>query len=222
MTDYVDWIRRQISAQTDSLAPDDFAMIPTTRGLSAIVDRQFSDVVSQYRWFAVRAQPEHIYAVADIEGRRIALPRLVLTLASLGKNVDDFKHVSFKNKISFDCRLSNLEYRVGRQAVMRNRKPKRNTSSQYKGVMRAKRTDGSIYWRGQIKGNDGTMSLGSFEDEVWAATVYDAAAYLLFGGAGYSNFPDQAPSIEALDIARARIERFRNRRRLKNGSAETS
>ncbi len=123
-------------------------MVPTTRGLSAIVGRQFAGVVSQYRWFAVRAQPEHIYAVADIGGRRIALLRLVLTLATPGKTVDDLKHVSFKNKISFDCRLSNLEYRVGRQAVMRNRKPKRNTSSQYKGVMRAKRTDDLIYWRG--------------------------------------------------------------------------
>ncbi|WP_170516979.1 hypothetical protein [Ruegeria atlantica] len=58
------------------------------------------------------------------------------------------------------------------------------------------------------------MSLSSFADEVSAATVYDAAAYLLFAGAGYANFPDQTPSIEVLDIAKARIERFQNKRRL--------
>lgn len=153
-------------------------------------------------------QADDIYAVADIEGKRISLQRLIVSLAHPEKTVKESKHVSFKNKFSFDCRLQNLLEKVGRQSVMRNRKPKRNTSSQYKGVNKKLRTNGAVFWRGQIKGDFGTMSLGSFDDETWAAVVYDAAAFLLFDGSGYYNFPDQPPNPEALEIVRVRIARF--------------
>lgn len=219
MTDFIERTRHKIRALSKTLEADEISLVPTSRDLEAIVDRKFANQVKCHRWFAVISRGEHMYVVADIQGKRVSLQRLILSLAHPDKTIEDFKQVSFENKLSFDCRLTNLRDRVGRQAVMRNRKPKRNTSSKYKGVIKAKRTDGSIFWRGQIKGRLGSMSLGSFEDEEWAAMVYDAAAYLLFNGAGYYNFPELCPNIEALEIARMRIERFKNTQNQKKQTA---
>ena len=208
MTDIVEMTRQKVKDLTNSLDAETISRIPTSRGLEVIVDRKFARQVNAYRWYAHIPQADNIYAVADIDGQRISLQRLIMSLAHPAKTTNEIKHVSFKNKFSFDCRLQNLLDKVGRQSVMRNRKPKRNTSSQYKGVMKKQRTNGAIFWRGQIKGKSGTMSLGSFDNEKRAAMVYDAAAFLLFDGSGYYNFPDQRPDPEALEMARSRISWF--------------
>lgn len=208
MTDIVEVTRQKVNDLANSLDVESISRIPTTRNLEIIIDRKFTRQVEAYRWYAHIPQTDNIYAVADVDGKRISLQRLIVALANPEKAVKEIKHVSFKSKFSFDCRLQNLLEKVGRQSVMRNRKPKRNTSSEYKGVIRKLRTNGEIYWRGQIKGDFGTMSLGAFEDEKWCATVYDAAAFLMFDGAGYYNFPDQRPNPEALEIVRTRSFRF--------------
>ncbi len=208
MTDIVEVTRQKVNDLANSLDAESISRIPTTRDLEVIVDRKFARQVDAYRWYAHIPQPTDIYAVADVGGKRISLQRLIIALANPEKTVKEIKHVSFKSKFSFDCRLQNLLEKVGRQSVMRNRKPKRNTSSHYKGVSKNLRTNGEVFWRGQIKGDFGTMSLGAFEDEKWGATVYDAAAFLMFDGTGYYNFPDQRPDPEALEIVRIRIARF--------------
>ena len=76
--------------------------------------------------------------------------------------------------------------------------PKRGTSSVYKGVRSATKADGTILWRTQIKAEFGNMSIGTYPDEEQAAKVYDAAAFLLFGGAAHYNFPGQVPDSETL------------------------
>jgi hypothetical protein len=176
------------------------------------VDRRFEHKANVHRWYAVISRGDHVYAAADIDGHRISLQRYVLKLERPEESYKDLKQVSFVNKLTFDCRLSNLVDRVGRQAVMRNRRPKRNTSSIYKGVIRSVAPDGTITWRAQIKGADGSMSLGRYDDETQAASVYDAAAFLLFEGAALYNFPDRPPDLEALQIAAARIARHRHKR----------
>ncbi len=208
MTNIVVITRQKVNDLAKTLDADSFSRVPTTRDLEIIVDKVFAKQVNAYRWFAHIPQDDHIYAVADISGQRISLQRLILSLAHPEKTVLDFKHVSFNSKFSFDCRLQNLLEKDGRQSVMRNRKPKRDTSSQFKGVMKGIRPNGAIYWRGQIRGNFGTMSLGNFDNEEWAAKVYDAAATLIFDGTGYYNFPDQQPDPEALEMVRLRIVRF--------------
>jgi len=210
LTDIVEVTRQKVKVLARSLDAESISRIPTSRNLVVIVDRKFAKEVNAHRWFANIPQPDHIYAVADIEGKRISLQRFIMLLAHPGKTDNENKHISFKNKLSFDCRLQNLLEIVGRQSVMRNRKPKRNTSSQYKGVTKKRRTNGATFWRGQIKGALGTMSLGSFDDEKLAARVYDAAAFLLFDGSGYYNFPNQPPDLEALEIAGFRISRFQS------------
>ena len=162
---------------------------------------------------------DHIHAVADIDGQRISLQRYVMKLQYRDRSYDDLKQVSFENKITFDCRVSNLEHRVGRQAVMRNRRSKRNTSSQYKGVIKALGQDGSPRWRTQIMADHGSMGIGVYEDEHWAATVYDAAAYLLFEGEALYNFPGRPPDQDALLIAATKIARYRAKAKCQKGTA---
>lgn len=215
MTDPVKTMRESVGRLVKTLDPDDIFLAETTRDLTAIVDSKFAVQVGAMRWYAVISRGDHMYAVAVIRGKRISLQRFVLSLENPDKPIDEIKQVSFENKISFDCRLSNLEYRVGRQSVMRNRRPKRNTSSQYKGVRKKTRNDGTIFWQGQIKGDFGNMSLGAYENEKEAAIVYDAAAYLLFKGAGFYNFPELCPDKDALEIAVDRIVYFKNRQRRK-------
>lgn len=208
MVKRIEEIRGSVNSLIRTLDLGEIAVIPTSRKLIAVIDQKFEMPVQLQRWYAVFSRGDHVYAVADIDGRRISLQRYVLKLEHPERSYDELKHVSFANKQSLDCRLSNLEYRIGRQSVMRNRKPKKGTSSRYKGVIKSSNANGCFKWRTQIKGNLGTMSIGTYDDEQWAATVYDAAAYLIFGGSAYYNFPETCPNVDALEIARVRIERF--------------
>jgi hypothetical protein len=207
----VEKTRAAVQTLIQSLDPTSIALVATSRDLDAIVDKRFDWQVRAHRWYAVISRGDHIHAVADIDGRRISLQRYVMKLQYPDRTYDDLKQVSFENKVTFDCRVSNLEHRVGRQAVMRNRRSKRNTSSQYKGVIKALAPDGSTRWRTQIMAGQRSMGIGVYTDEHWAAKVYDAAAYLLFDGAALYNFPGQLPDQDALLIAGAKIGRARAR-----------
>ncbi len=208
----VDRIRSKINALSLTLEAHSYALLPTSRGLEAIIDKQFELHARNHRWYAVVSPGDHIYAVADIECRRISLQRYILVLADPTRTFDEMKHVSFINKVGLDCRVANLEDRVGRQAVMRNRLPKRDTTSQYKGVSKAVSTNLQVKWKAAIKGDGGSIYLGYFDDEKWAAMVYDAAAYLLFEGSAHFNLPDLCPNLDALDVAAAIIARHRHKK----------
>jgi hypothetical protein len=204
-----------VQSLASSLDLADFALVDTSRNLEAIIDKRFEWQIKAHRWYSLISRDGQIYAVADVKGERISLQRYVLTLENPEIAFAETKHVSFISKLGLDCRLTNLENRIGRQAVMRNRRPKRNTSSRYKGVFKSSGKSGDVRWRTQIKGEFGSMSIGTYDDEIWAATVYDAAASLLFDGSGYYNFPDSGPNFDALEIAATRIERFKNWKRRK-------
>jgi hypothetical protein len=205
----IEKMRSQIDDLKQQAREDDVTLVSTSRDMVALIDSKFASLVRNFRWYAVLSQ-EHIYAVADINGKRITLQRYIKALSLDETDFEKVKHISFRNKISFDCRVDNLEDRLGRQAVMRNRRPKRNTSSKYKGVIKKTKPDGSLSWRGQIKADLGNIHLGVFEEENFAAKVYDAAAFVLFSGAAHFNFPEDCPNPEALDVALLKIERFKN------------
>ena len=48
--------------------------------------------------------------------------------------------------------------------------------------------------------------------------MYDAAAFLLFKGAGFYNFPDLCPDKDALETAYVRIMRFKERQKRKKAA----
>lgn len=158
--DVVQATRQAVASLAATLDPQSDAVIGTSRGLEAIIDRQYLTEISRFPWYAVISRG-HIYAVTDVRGQRISLQRLTYQLANPSLTFEEVKHVSFINKISFDCRLANLTDRIGRQAVMRNRRSKRATSSKYKGVIASLRPDGTTTWRTQIKADLlGTMAIG--------------------------------------------------------------
>ena len=83
----------------------------------------------------------------------------------------DNMQVDHKNGNGLDNRRSNL--RVGTGALnSQNLKPRRNTSSAYRGVSWDKN---SSKWVAYIRLNQKKRHLGSFDDEVEAATVAAAA-----------------------------------------------
>lgn len=192
-----------------ALSLDDsvFRLIDTTRDFRAIIDAKYESKARKVRWFASASGEERLYAVGDVGGKRLSLQRFILSLEHPEQHIDDIKHVSFLNKVTLDCRVSNLTRRASRQTVMQNRKPKRNTSSAFKGVILVQRKDGGVAWKTQIKGHLGSMSIGTFKTERQAALHYDAAAYVLFQDTGYYNFPDDVPDLEALDNVLLRIEK---------------
>lgn len=190
------------------------AQIPTTRGLFAIVDVEFAEKVMRHRWYANLTGNGHVYAVADIKGKRVSLQRLIRHYLDESRPVKDIVGVTFKNKCSLDCRASNLVEIDGRQSMMRNRKPKKTSASKYKGLRKRSRSNGSIRWDVGIRIPEGDLYLGSYDNEEHAAIAYDAAAFLFFAGSAKLNFPDSPPSFDALANASARYARLKNKQQI--------
>lgn len=198
------------------LPDQSFDLVDTSRGLQAIVDAEFAQTIRRYRWYAVFSRGDHAYAVADIQGRRVSMQRLVISLKEGRPDLETVKHVSFVNKHSFDCRYENLIKKEGRQAVMRNRLRKRTSASQFKGVRKFENPSGGVTWRAQIKSDVGRIDLGRFESEREAAQAYDFAATQLFDGGEHLNLPDEpADPITQLGV----WERIARAMRSKAGSA---
>lgn len=122
-------IQAELKAIENGLAIGTWAYVSTSRNLHAIVDPDLQERLSEHRWFAVAGMENHAYPVADVNGKRVAMARLVLSFLHPQIPLQSLKHVSFVNKCSFDCRSNNLEHRVGRRAVMRNRRGKSGSSS---------------------------------------------------------------------------------------------
>ena len=200
---------RQLEAIKSQLNPGSWSTVPTSRGLYTLVDPQHAKSLSRHRWYAVISRGDHIYAVTDFLGKRIAMQRMVVALSDPKTNPFEIKNVSFANKCSLDCRSYNLRDRTNRVAAMRNRRKKRGSSSDYKGVRAIKRANGGIRYRVEIGVKGSSVYLGQYSSEQAAGEVYDAAATILFEGAAMYNFPDNPPSAAAIEFATNRIRRWR-------------
>ncbi len=203
----VELMRVSIALLVKSLQPDTYALIPTSRGLDAIIDKRFETQVKGHRWYAILSRGNHLQAAADVDGRRISLQRFILPLADPALSLDEVKQVSFANKLPFDCRLENISGHIGRTAVMRNRRSKKGTSSIFKGVIKRTSTSGQVRWSASIATKDFRYNLGSHRTERLAALAYDAAAYLLFENTALYNLPDLCPDPTSLGFVRDRIAR---------------
>ena len=93
--------------------------------------------------------------------------------------------VDHRNCDSLDNRRDNL--RVVTQAInMRNRRKRKNTSSQFIGVsLRKSRNRFDV----NIRHNGKKIYLGSYDNEIDAARAYDAAAKKYYGEFARLNFP---------------------------------
>lgn len=203
----VELMRVSIEILAQSLEPETYVMIPTSRGLDASIDTRFETQVKSHRWYAILSRGNHLQAAADVGGRRVSLQRYVLTLANPSLSLEEAKQVSFANKLPFDCRLENISGHIGRTAVMRNRRSKKGTSSIFKGVIKRTSTSGEVRWAASIATKDIRYNLGYHRSERLAAMVYDAAAFLIFDNATLYNLPEICPDPKSLEFVRERIAR---------------
>ena len=109
-------------------------------------------------------------------------------------NANDGRFVDHRNCDSLDNRRANLRFAT-RSENMRNRRKKRNASSQFVGVHFYK-PQGN--WSCSILHNGKRIWLGRFDTEIEAAKAYDEAAKKLFGEFARLNFPEKSKESMAL------------------------
>ena len=153
-------------------------MIELTWGKYAIVDAEDCDLLSSYKWCAVKKDQTWYAYTLTIEGKRLPMHRLIMDEPK-GLFVDHRDHNGLNN------RKSNLRLCTQSQNNM-NIRPIGKTS-RYKGVCWHKRRNKFIA-RIQIDGK--RIHIGCFDDEIDAAKAYDKKAKELFGEFAYLNFPN--------------------------------
>lgn len=150
-------------------------------GRLALVDEIDYPLVAPYRWQVWEVPEKHWgpYATARIGVGRKA-PRRYMHQLLTGNPLTD--HI---NHDGLDNRRENLRMATRRENL-RNQRPIRAGTSQYKGVGR---TGGR--WRARIKIDGREINLGRFATEIEAACAYDNAAKSAFGVFACLNFPGE-------------------------------
>jgi hypothetical protein len=145
-----------------------------TKGYVTQVDNDTYKWAKQLKWCA--SDSNGVYAMHG-GSPTILLHRLIMG-AQPGQEVDHIDGDGLNN------RKRNLRICTKAQN-QRNQRPQKGGTSVYKGVYWHK--DGKK-WRGQIKLNGKTIYLGSFDNELDAAKVYDLAALKYHGEFANLNF----------------------------------
>lgn len=160
--------------------------IPLTRGYVALVDDEDYERVSQFKWSAMEAHAKHhtrVYAVRRTGSKKhratIYMHRFVFQCSG---------PVDHRDLDGLNNRRENLREGSKSKNAANIRKYKGKTS-RFKGVSLDKRTNLSKRWRAYIYQGK-SINLGSCNDEVDAATVYNLAAYERFGEFARFNTPE--------------------------------
>ena len=142
--------------------------IPLTQGYEAIVDDEFSALVTPFNWRAA-VSGENIYAVrwdASTGKRVLQLMHRIVLSAPPGIQVD---HI---NGNGLDNRIKNLRLATNQQNSQNQRITKRNSSG-YKGVSWCAATK---KWKAMIWVDKSPMYLGVYSNIEKAAEVYAEAS----------------------------------------------
>ena len=148
--------------------------IPLTQGKVALVDDEYFEELSKYKWFYAQGYAKTNYFINGLR-RSLPMHRYILKTPK-GMETD---HINL-NKL--DNRKINLRIATTKQNSQ-NKKPKKH-SSIYKGVFWEKETN---KWRSLIQVNKKQISLGRFENELEAVKVYNENAIKYFGEFAYLN-----------------------------------
>lgn len=151
--------------------------IPLTKGKSAIIDDEDYHWICKQKWYEQKV-PKTSYARCD----KIYMHRAILykhQMLTVSQFVD---HV---NKNGLDNRKINLRACSCGENI-RNSAKQANTTSRYKGVHCNGR---SGKWNVNITVDGNTFFKGSYDDEVYAARVYDYFARIHYKEFAALNFP---------------------------------
>ena len=166
-----------VPVDIESALADGARLIPLTRDRFAIVDAEDYEELNEYTWHIRRAQRTE-YAGTN-EGKKYILMHRLLLGAPAGVVVDHRDGNGLNN------RKSNLRL-CSHQENMYNQRPRLGTTSRFKGVHLIKKTK---KYAAKIQKDGKRYCLGSFDDEIEAAVVYDIKAMELFGEFACFNFP---------------------------------
>jgi hypothetical protein len=156
----------------------DIRFIPLTRGYFAIVDSADYEWLSKYNWLAMTSD-NMVYAFRKVNGKVILMHREIMK-PHKGQVVD---HI---NRNGADNRRSNLRNCSTRENAC-NGRPRRNSSSQYRGVSR----HGKDKWCAKVGYLRIHVHVGSYTEEIEAARAHDRMAIMLHGQFAYLNLPDE-------------------------------
>lgn len=153
------------------------------RGYHALIDIADFERVSAIKWRAHAKKDGTVYAEAHApgsghRGHSILMHRFILGYVPGDPRVDH------KDGDGLHNWRSNLRPATNAENIRNQRPHKDKKGSKFKGVCRNK--NGS--YRAQITFNQKKKNLGSFNDEIQAARVYDAAAYKMHGEFARLNF----------------------------------
>jgi hypothetical protein len=158
----------------------------TTGWCVAIVDRNDSWLLQEYKWYASgKYFSDVFYPKSWRYGRETGKSEL-LHQAITGHAYDQLDHI---NGNGHDCRRSSLRPVTQSQNSQNQKARKYSCRSRYKGVVE----EGSK-WRARIRANGHEIYLGTFDNEVDAARAYNASALVAFGEFARINIiPDPRP-----------------------------
>ncbi len=152
--------------------------IPLTQGAVTKVDDDDYEWLKRFRWRVHRSNKRTSYAVRYINGKTIAMQNELLSPLP-GIVVDHINHNGLDN------RRANLRLCMQADNVL-NSRPRRNSSSKYKGVSWHK---GARKWQARIARRGVRYFLGYFHNQLEAAFAYDDKAREFNDAFLYLNFP---------------------------------
>lgn len=165
-------VRRERRPVENVLRPGT-ALVPLTRGLSAVIDSSDAPAVGMHTWSACPTTQSAtlFYATASIHGRMRKLHHVLWELWGLPKS-----RLDHANGDPLDNRRENLRPVTYSQNGANAKTPVTNTSG-HKGVSRTR----TGKWRAQIRVNGKARWLGTFATPGDAAAAYWAAARAVHG-----------------------------------------
>ena len=152
--------------------------IKLTQGQYALVDDIDFDWLNQWKWCVCKTPTGGFYARRKSLGQTILMHRIII-----GTEKGDKRQIDHKNHNTLDNQRDNL-WLCSCQENQRNRKPRTNVTSDYKGVSMHKRMK---KWQVYIQLNQKRKHLGYFVSEQIAAEVYNKAARAEYGEFAHLN-----------------------------------
>lgn len=164
----------------------------------AIVDKEDYDMLNKYSWCKLDG-----YVVTKINGKNVRMHRLIAK-ANKSLKVD---HI---NQIKHDNRKSNLRITTSLGNGQNKKIYKNKKSSSFKGVFY---NNNSNKYRVRITINYKIINLGSFDNEIKAAEIYDT--FIVQNN--YEYFPLNFPEKKDEYLKRKRIEPISNKKKKYKG-----
>lgn len=162
--------------------------IPLTQGKVALVDDEYFDELSKYKWYTLRDHHYNRFYAIRHEKKEDG----IFTLINMHRQILNYpaEMIDHVNHDGLDNRRSNIRVCTNseNQHNSNARKRNKNNTSGFRGVSwntTAKR------WRAAIKKNLKDIFLGYFSTAEEAGHAYDKKAKELFGEVAVLNFPQE-------------------------------